>query len=235
MRFSQYCVVPSRLIHLLGEDVTFVEGAMAEPLACCINGADRSDIKVGDNVVVYGAGAIGILLMQLARMRGAARVIVIEPSEEKRKMAEKLGATLTINPMENKVADVLKEHKLEHIQVVIETCGLKSTSEEAMEIVDRQGTVVLFAVTALDATISLKTYNLFQREITIKGSFCSPYDMGRAVELINAHAIDVTTMLAGFEPLEKLPEILASRELRAKGKYVILPNGEEGKGTNITM
>lgn len=233
--FSQYCVVPSRLIHLLGEDVTFVEGAMAEPLACCINGADRSDIKVGDNVVVYGAGAIGILLMQLARMRGAARVIVIEPSEEKRKMAEKLGATLTINPMENKVADVLKEHKLEHIQVVIETCGLKSTSEEAMEIVDRQGTVVLFAVTALDATISLKTYNLFQREITIKGSFCSPYDMGRAAELINAHAIDVTTMLAGFEPLDKLPEILASRELRAKGKYVILPNGEEGKGTNITM
>ena len=137
--------------------------------------------------------------------------------------------------MKNKVADVLKEHKLEHIQVVIETCGLKSTSEEAMEIVDRQGTVVLFAVTALDATISLKTYNLFQREITIKGSFCSPYDMGRAAELINAHAIDVTTMLAGLEPLEKLPEILASRELRAKGKYVILPNGEEGKGTSITM
>ena len=123
-------------------------------------------------------------------------------------MAEKLGATLTINPMENKVADVLKEHKLEHIQVVIETCGLKSTSEEAMEIVDRQGTVVLFAVTALDATISLKTYNLFQREITIKGSFCSPYDMGRAVELINAHAIDVTTMLAGFEPLENYRKFL---------------------------
>ena len=89
------------MIHLLGEDVTFVEGAMAEPLACCINGADRSDIKVGDNVVVYGAGAIGILLMQLARMRGAARVIVIEPSEEKEN-GGKLGATLTINPMETK-------------------------------------------------------------------------------------------------------------------------------------
>lgn len=113
--------------------------------------------------------------------------------------------------------------------------GLRVHLRKQWEIVDRQGTVVLFAVTALDATISLKTYNLFQREITIKGSFCSPYDMGRAVELINAHAIDVTTMLAGFEPLEKLPEILASRELRAKGKYVILPNGEEGKGTNITM
>lgn len=91
--FSQYCVVPSRLIHLLGEDVTFVEGAMAEPLVRCINGADRSDIKVGDNVVVYGAGAIGILLMQLARMRGAARVIVIEPSEEKEKWRKTWGNT----------------------------------------------------------------------------------------------------------------------------------------------
>ena len=50
-----------------------------------------------------------------------------------------------------------------------------------------------------------------------------------------AAAIVKELQVAGFEPLEKLPEILASRELRAKGKYVILPNGEEGKGTNITM
>ena len=61
----------------------------------------------------------------------------------------------------------------------------------------------------------------------MKGSYCSPYDMGRAVELINAHRIDVTTMLAGLEPLEKLSEILSSPQLRAKGKYIILPNGKE--------
>ena len=68
--FSQYCKVKARLLHRLKDDVTFVEGAMAEPLACCINGADRSDIKVGDNVVVYGGGAIGLLLMQLAKLQG---------------------------------------------------------------------------------------------------------------------------------------------------------------------
>ena len=116
-------------------------------------------------------------------------------------------------------------HGLTHIQVVIETCGLKSTSEEAIDIVDRRGTVLLFAVTKVDAGMNLKTYELFQKELTVRGSYCSPYDMGRAVELINAHRIDVTTMLAGTRPLEGLAEILADPAMRAQGKWVILPNG----------
>lgn len=223
--FSQYCKVPGRLIHHLADDVTFIEGAMAEPLACCINGADRSDIKVSDNVVVYGGGMIGLLLMQLAKLKGAANVVLVEPVEEKRKVAEQLGAAFTINPMAENVEAALKAHGLTHIQVVIETCGLKSTSEEAIDIVDRGGTVLLFAVTKVDSRIDLMTYKLFQKELTIKGSYCSPYDMGRAVELINSHSIDVTTMLAGTKPLEELAEVLSNPKVRAEGKWVILPNG----------
>lgn len=225
--FSQYCKVKARLLHKLNDDVTFVEGAMAEPLACCINGADRSDIKVGDNVVVYGGGAIGLLLMQLAKLKGASNVVLVEPVEEKRKMAEKIGASFTIDPVHQDVIGTLKENGIEHVHCVIETCGRKDTSEQAMDVVDKHGTVVLFAVTAVSASMDLPTYKLFQKELTVKGSYCSPYDMGRAVELINAHRIDVTTMMAGLEPLEKLSEILSSPQLRAKGKYIILPNGKE--------
>ena len=223
--FSQYCKVPGRLIHHLADDVTFIEGAMAEPLACCINGADRSNIKVGDNVVVYGGGMIGLLLLQLAKRRGAANVVLVEPVEEKRKMAEKLGAAFTINPVLENVKDTLLSHGLNHIHVVIETCGRKNTSEEAIDIADRGGTVILFAVTKVDSKIDLMTYELFQKELTIKGSYCSPYAMGRAVELINSHSIDVTTMLAGTKSLEGLTEILRDSAVRAKGKWVILPNG----------
>lgn len=223
--FSQYCKVPGRLIHHLADDVTFIEGAMAEPLACCINGADRSNIKVGDNVVVYGGGMIGLLLLQLAKRKGAANVVLVEPIEEKRKMAEKLGAVFTINPVQENVKAALLSHGLNHIQVVIETCGRKNTSEEAIDIADRGGTVILFAVTKVDSKIDLMTYELFQKELTIKGSYCSPYAMGRAVELINSHSIDVTTMLAGTKSLEGLTEILRDPAVRAKGKWVILPNG----------
>lgn len=223
--FSQYCKVPGRLIHHLADDVTFIQGAMAEPLACCINGADRSDIKVSDNVVIYGGGMIGLLLLQLAKLKGAANVVLVEPVETKRKMAEQLGATFTVDPRAENVKEALLAHGLKHIQVVIETCGLKSTSEEAIDIVDRRGTVVLFAVTKVDSGIDLKTYQLFQKELTIKGSYCSPYDMGRAVELLNAHRIDVTTMLAGTKPLEGLVEVLSDPKVRAQGKWAILPNG----------
>ena len=223
--FSQYCKVPGRLIHHLADDVTFIQGAMAEPLACCINGADRSDIKVSDNVVIYGGGMVGLLLLQLAKLKGSVNVVLVGPVEPKRKMAEQLGATFTVDPRAENVKEALLAHGLKHIQVVIETCGLKSTSEEAIDIVDRRGTVVLFAVTKVDSGIDLKTYQLFQNELTIKGSYCSPYDMGRAVELLNAHRIDVTTMLAGTKPLEGLVEVLSDPKVRAQGKWAILPNG----------
>lgn len=222
--FSQYCKVKARLIHHLADDVSFIEGAMAEPLACCIHGADRSSIKVGDNVVIYGGGMIGLLLLQLAFLKGASRVVLVEPVREKREAARRLGASLVIDPVKCDVKQTLAANGLEHIQVVIETCGLRKTSEEAMDIADRQGTVILFAVSAVDAVVSLKTYQLFQKELTVKGSYCSPYAMGRAVEMLNAHRIDVTSMLGGTESLEGVAKVLSSPEIRAKGKFVILPN-----------
>ncbi len=224
--FSQYCKVKSRLVYHLADDVSFIEGAMAEPLACCINGADRTEIKVGDNVVIYGGGMIGLLMLQLAKLKGASRVALVEPVENKRETARKLGADLTINPLEEDVREVLNRNGMGHVQVAVECCGIRSTSQEAVDLVDRQGTVVLFAVTAVDAAMDLKTYTLFQKELTVRGSYCSPYAMGRAVELINAHRIDVTTMLGGREPLEGLAEILSNPKKRALGKFVILPNGE---------
>lgn len=225
--FSQYCKVKSRLVYHLADDVSFIEGAMAEPLACCINGADRTEIKVGDNVVIYGGGMIGLLMLQLAKLKGASRVALVEPVANKRDTARKLGADLTINPLDENVKEVLNRNGMNHIQVVVECCGIRSTSEEAVDIADRKGTVVLFAVTAVDAVMGLRTYDLFQKELTVRGSYCSPYDMGRAVELINAHRIDVTTMLGGKEPLEGLVEILSNPKKRAQGKFVILPNGEQ--------
>lgn len=222
--FAQFCKVKERLSHHLGEDVTYIQGAMAEPLACCIHGIDLSGIRTGDHVVIYGGGMIGLLFMQLAKQKGAAGVILAEPVKEKRAMARGLGADIVINPMERNVAEVLREYGITHVRTVIETCGRRDTSEEAIEIVDKQGTVVLFAVTSVDSYIQLKTYELFRKEVTVKGSYCSPYAMGRAVALLNAHRIDVTTMLAGTKPLEGLADILKDPAMRAKGKYVILPN-----------
>ena len=75
----------------------------------------------------------------------------MEPVEEKRRMAEKIGASFTIDPVHQDVIRTApKENGVEHVHCVIETCGRKDTSEQAMDVVDKHGTVVLFAVTAVD-------------------------------------------------------------------------------------
>ena len=227
--FAQYGVFHKRLIHHMADDVSFIEGAMAEPLGCCINGADRGGVKISDTVLIYGAGPIGLIHVELALLKGASRVIVVEPVEGKREMATKLGAAFTIDPVKECVPEVLKARGVEHVDVVIECCGRMDTSAQAVDIVDKQGIVVYFAVPPADGIYKLKAYPIYQKELTIIASYCSPYDMERAAQMLNTHRIDVTSMLAGTKPLEGLADILSDPNERAKGKWIILPNGPEEK------
>lgn len=111
--------------------------------------------------------------------------------------------------------------------VVIECAGLKSTAQQAIALAGNAATVMLFGLTRPEDEIPVRPFELFQKELTLKASYINPYTMGRAVRLINSGRLDVSSMVAGTLPLEQLEEVLSSPELRAKGKYVIVPNGEE--------
>ena len=92
--FAEYCAVPESQVYRLAAGISFEEGAMAEPLACCLHGIDLCEIRPGSAVMVIGAGMIGLLMVQLAKLSGVRLVAVLEPVEEKRIMALKLGADL---------------------------------------------------------------------------------------------------------------------------------------------
>lgn len=92
--FAEYCAVPESQVYRLAAGTSFEEGAMAEPLACCLHGIDLCEIRPGSAVMVIGAGMIGLLMVQLAKLSGVRLVAVLEPVEEKRIMALKLGADL---------------------------------------------------------------------------------------------------------------------------------------------
>lgn len=77
--FAEYSMVPENQVFPMKKEVGFEAMAMAEPLACCIHGIELVDIKSGDLVVVVGGGAIGLLMVQLAKLRGAGQVILSEP------------------------------------------------------------------------------------------------------------------------------------------------------------
>ena len=82
--FAEYCAVPASQAYKFEGDVTFEQAAMTEPLACCLHGIDMCNIHLGDTVAIIGGGMIGMLMLQLARLSGAGKLIMIEPVESKR-------------------------------------------------------------------------------------------------------------------------------------------------------
>ena len=221
--FSEYCVVPQSQVYKIADTTTFEMAAMTEPVACCVHGIDMCNISCGDTVAVIGGGMIGMIMLQLAKISGAGKLIMIEPVEEKRETAKKLGADLCIDPIHEDVKAVLAKNGIDRISTVIECVGRISTIEQAVEIAGKKSTVMMFGLTAPDDTLTIKPFEIFKKEIVLKASYINPYTQKRALELIDNGKIDISSMVYAVEPLEKLPEILADGKLRAKGKFIINP------------
>lgn len=221
--FAEYCSVNQRQVYKLGDHTTFEQGAMTEPVACCLHGMDMCNIHPGSSVVIIGGGMIGLLMLQLARLAGAARTALLEPVASKREVAKKLGADICIDPIHEDVKEALAAAGMTWVNTVIECVGRTSTIEQAIDIVGNKGTVMMFGLTKPDDTISLKPFEVFQKEIELKASYINPYTQKRALELIDSGRLDVSSMVYAVESLDNLAEILAKPELRANGKYIISP------------
>jgi threonine dehydrogenase-like Zn-dependent dehydrogenase len=221
--FAQYWAVPFRALYPLGKDVSFAEGAMAEPLSCCLHGIDMCDIQVGNAVVIIGGGMIGLLMLQLAKLSGAAVTALIEPVAAKRAQAGALGANVCIDPFTEDVPHVLKEAGITRVNTVIECVGKSSTIKQAIELAGNKSTVMMFGLTKPEETVEILPYNIFAKEITLRASYINPYTLSRAMALINNKTIDVHSMVAQIIPLEQLAAALSDGELRAQGKIIVDP------------
>lgn len=221
--FSEYCAVPQSQLFKIGENTTYEMAAMTEPVACCVHGIDMCEISCGDTVAVIGGGMIGMIMLQLAKISGASRLIMIEPVAEKREIAKGLGADLCIDPIHEDVKEVLKQNGIDRISTVIECVGKVQTMEQAVEIAGCKSVVMMFGLTAPQDVMPIKPFEIFKKEIVLKASFINPYTQKRALELIDNRKIDVSSIVYACEPLDKLPEILADAELRSRGKFIIHP------------
>lgn len=222
--FAQYCSVNEHQVYLLGDNTTFEQGAMAEPVACCLHGIDMCHIRPGVNVVIIGGGMIGLLMVQLAKLAGAAKVALLEPVASKREVGTRLGADVTIDPIHEDVKMQLKQNGMDWINTVIECVGKPSTIEQAIDIAGNKAVVMMFGLTKPDETISVKPFEIFQKELELKASYINPYTQGRALELINSGRLDVSSMVCEICGLEQLGHVLSDPAVRAKGKYIIAPN-----------
>lgn len=219
--FAEYCTVNEKQIFLLKPEVSFEEGAMCEPLGCCLHGIDRANIRTGDVALIIGGGAIGQIMLQLARLSGAAVTILSEPVAAKRELALSLGADYAFDPTQTNAHQVIAKHGIRKINAVIECVGRPDTMKDAFTYAGQGGKILLFGLTEPDCEIPFKPYEVFRRELSITASYVNPYTHGRAAELVNSGKLHLKELISDRIPLD---EISRAFEIRGRnGKMIIVP------------
>lgn len=219
--FAEYCTVLEKQVYRLPEDTSYEEAAMCEPVGCCVHGIRLADIKMGDTVLVIGAGPIGCIMLQLARLAGAGTVIVSEPMESKRKMALQLGADYVVNPLDGAPEDALKELNVGKIHVAIECVGRPETMLDAIRLAGQGGMVLLFGLTEPDCEIPVKPFELFSKELTIRASYVNPYSHGKAADLIAKKKIRLKELISDRYELKDVGKAFSQKQ--RNGKCIIIP------------
>ncbi|MEJ2613693.1 MAG: alcohol dehydrogenase catalytic domain-containing protein [Ignavibacteriaceae bacterium] len=167
---AQYSIVPQKQAYYLPPNFPIQNAIFAEPLSCCLHGIDQAEIKTGETVVVLGMGTIGLLMVQLAKLHGASRVISIEPNEEKYKAAENLNVDFILNPYKKYFTSDFKNITSGGADVVIECAGNKSAAQLAIELAKPGGKIVLFGLADSNAVLSINMQSFFYKELTLKSS-----------------------------------------------------------------
>jgi len=199
--------VPARACYRLPAGLSDEEGALVEPLACVVYALGRVDVRPGEPVLIFGAGPMGLLLLQALGHLGASQVVVVEPQVERRALAETLGATAVFAP-DGDLATALDDLAPHGFPVVVDATGIPSVIEGAFAYLKRRGRFLQFGVADREGTIMLRPYDIFQKDWEIIGSFAICYTFQRAIKWLAAGAIDVSALVSDTLPMDQFPQAM---------------------------
>ncbi|QTH44354.1 alcohol dehydrogenase catalytic domain-containing protein [Cohnella sp. LGH] len=212
-------------IHKIGDGISYEEAALAEPLACVLNGLELSQVKLGDTVVVIGAGPIGMMLVEVA-MKMGARVLLVNRSRPRLEIAKRLGAAAYIcSGDEDAVQRVLDETGGLGADVVI-TCNPSPESQvDAIRMAKNRARVNFFGGLPKDrAIVPLDTNLIHYKELFVHGAHGSlPRHHQQAVELINNGIIDMSKFISHRFPLERIEEAIRVAESHEGLRVIVNP------------
>ena len=225
--FAEYCVVPQSQCFRIKPEIPLEYAAMAEPVSCCIHGIDRIGICPGSAVCVIGGGAIGLIMVQLARLAGAASVVMSEPNPIRRKIALELGADAAVDPVHEDLA--VRYQELTGIcgaDYVIECVGNTTAVAQAFRAAGDCGTVLLFSVPRAGTFHQLSLDDIFHKELTVTGSLINPDTFDRAAALINEGRIDFKPIITHAFPIGQLKEAIRMQMSDESVKVIVKPELE---------
>lgn len=222
--FAEYCIAPESQCFVVKPEVDFKVAAMAEPISCVVHGIDNAGIKAGQSVLVIGGGAIGLLMVQMAKISGASTVILSEPIEMRRKIGLEVGADATIDPTSEDVCEKIREILgREGADVVVECVGRPFAVEQAFKAAGFRGTVLIFSVPKVDDTAKLPLFDVYRKELNVVGSMINPDTFQRAVNLVNSGKLEIEKLITHSYDVEHLEDAILKQMSSDSIKVILEP------------
>ncbi len=203
--FAEYVAVPWWIVSKIPDDMSFVQSALLEPASIGTHAGNRAPISTNDTVVIIGAGTIGLFILQAARLRGAARIIVVDINEFRLEVAGKLGADKVVNPLKSDLREtIFKETKNRGADVTFEAVGYAQTFRDGVSLTKTGGHLV--AVGNLEKTAEFNLQELVSRELTFTGSYASSGEFCDCIDLVASGKINVEPLISDVLPLKDGPD-----------------------------
>jgi len=219
--FAEYISVKSTQVFPFPDSIPLSEAVFAEPVACCIRSLKNINITLAEDLLIAGAGSMGIMHLQAALSMGA-RVFMTDPDKNRRKLAEELGAYLVIDPAEEDIRGAVKEHTGGRgVDGYIITSPAPEALEHAFEAIARDGRINIYTSYNERAELPVDANTLHRNEYLITGSEGrTEHDFLQAVRLLSFGKINVKPLISKITAFENIEE--AMKAAMSNGTYRVL-------------
>ncbi len=200
--FAEYAAVPARTLYRIPEHVSFDDAAFIEPLSCTIYGMNRLQAKMGDSVLITGAGPMGLLNLKAIKACGASKVVCMDKSEHRLETAKTLGADKVFSSFED-----MHEY-LHFFDIVIEATGNPRVIEKIFDYAGKRAKILQFGCAAQDAKIHINPFDIYNNDWKYIGSRAINYTFEQALKLISSDVINGNGIINDFINLDQVPNYL---------------------------
>ncbi|WAM31256.1 zinc-dependent alcohol dehydrogenase family protein [Caldicellulosiruptor naganoensis] len=197
--FAEYAVVPEKQA-IVFEDISFEEAALAEPLACCLHGIEKLEIKATDKVLIIGLGPIGLIMLEILKLYGVYNLYGYEIDDFRKEVAKGQG-----------IKDIIEESTDERFDIVIECAGTKESIEMAFEKLEKGGQLLVFSVPSPKTNVLINPFEMFKKEAKVYWSFVNPFTQKLAIELLESKKINLKHLITHKISLKELSQALNKR------------------------
>jgi D-arabinitol dehydrogenase (NADP+) len=223
--FARYVNAPAVNTYPVG-DLPLDEAVFAEPLGCIVWGLKRLDPPLASPALLFGAGPIGLLLLQGLLVKGVATVAVVDPVERRLQIAGQLGASLTLTPGPE-LNGLLRNAAPFGFDVVAEATGNPAVVEGMLTYAAPGGKILIFGVSPEEARVPVSPYDVYAKDLSIIGSFSLAGTFPEALTLLASGRIKTAPLVSHRLPLEGLAEFLTRdrRDARQDSVKVLIDPG----------